>query len=225
MIGAFYQPRAVAIDVDVLETLPRDEFLAGLAEVVKYGIIYDADFFAFLEANVEAILKRDPEALTAIIRRSCEIKAIVVGQDEKELGLRAILNYGHTFGHAIEKVTNYEQFSHGLAIGLGMRVAGRLSTLTKRWHRSEEERQNALLDQLGIPQFFAIDSQEAWKAMGVDKKVEKSKRVYILPSKIGEVEKATDVEEALVHQAWQAIQPPQPEPQPALQAISTEAQL
>jgi len=208
MIGAFYQPRAVAIDLDVLETLPRDEYLAGLAEVVKYGIIYDAEFFAFLETNAEAILRRDQIALASIIRRSCEIKAIVVGQDEKETGIRAILNYGHTFGHAIEKITEYEAFTHGLAVGLGMRVAGRLSTLTGRWAQSDEDRQNALLDLLGIPKYFAVDPKLAWDAMSIDKKVEKSKRVYILPTKIGAVEKAVNVDEALVHKAWQAIQPP-----------------
>lgn len=206
MIGAFYQPKAVVIDLSVLETLPKTEFQAGLAEIVKYGVIYDAAFFEYLESHVDAILKKDPQVLAYIIRRSCEIKAIIVGMDEKETGIRAILNYGHTFGHAIEKLTNYETFTHGIAVGLGMRVAGRLSTLLGRWSAIDENRQNALLDQLGIPSRFVVNPKEAWDAMGVDKKVEKSKRVYILPKCIGIVEKFADAPEDLVHQAWSAIQ-------------------
>ena len=207
MIGAFYQPRAVAIDITVLETLPKDEYLSGLAEVVKYGVIYDEAFFEFLEQHVDAINHRDPSCLSQIIRRSCEIKAIIVGQDEKETGIRAILNYGHTFGHAIEKITEYGKFSHGIAVGLGMRVAARLATLMGRWTQADEDRQNRLFDALGMQKLFAVDPQEAWKAMGVDKKVEKSKRVYVLPTRIGSVDKVSDAPEELVHQAWDAIRP------------------
>jgi 3-dehydroquinate synthase len=206
MIGAFYQPRAVLCDLDTLSTLPPEEYLAGLAEVVKYGVIYDEPFFHFMEENIEKIKNRDLEVLSRLIHRSCEIKAEVVGIDEKETGLRAILNYGHTFGHAIEKLHHYE-FSHGIAVSLGMRVAGRLSTLTQRWSAAEETRQNSLLDALGFPGTSAVDAQSAWDVMGIDKKVEKDKRVYILPTKIGTVEKATSVNENLVHQAWASIQP------------------
>lgn len=207
MIGAFYQPKAVVCDLSVLDTLPQQEFLAGLAEIIKYGVIYDASFFAWLEANVAGIQAKVPEVLSYMVRRCCEIKAEVVGIDEKETGLRAILNYGHTFGHAIEKVTEYEVFTHGIAVGLGMRVAARLSTLSGRWSRAEEDRQNALLDALGLPSTFPMDPAEAWKAMGVDKKVEKQKRMYILPLAIGKVEKTSQVSEDLVHQAWEAIAP------------------
>jgi len=207
MIGAFYQPRAVVIDLSVLETLPKEEFLAGICEVVKYGVIYDAEFFSFLELNVDRILSRDPAVLRTMVHRCCAIKAEVVGQDEKETGIRAYLNYGHTFGHAIEKITDYSKFSHGIAVGLGMRVAGRLATLLGRWTEAEERRQNLLLDRFGIPKHFAVNAEEAWKAMGVDKKVEKAKRVYILPSRIGSVEKVTDPAETLVHKAWEAINP------------------
>jgi len=206
MIGAFYQPHAVLCDLDTLSTLPFQEYLAGLAEVVKYGIIYDEAFFCFMEENVEKIKNRDLETVSTLIHRSCEIKAEVVGIDEKETGLRAILNYGHTFGHAIEKLHNYE-FSHGMGVSLGMRVAGRLSTLTHRWTEAEEVRQNALLDALGFPKTCAVDAEAAWEAMGIDKKVEKDKRVYILPTKIGKVEKATSVNESLVREAWASIQP------------------
>lgn len=127
MIGAFYQPRAVLIDTDVLKTLPEREFAAGLAEVIKYGLIADADFFAWLEANIDALNNRDPQALIYAIRRSCEIKADVVGQDELEGGIRAILNLGHTYGHAIETEMGYGTWLHGEAVAAGMIMACELS--------------------------------------------------------------------------------------------------
>jgi len=207
MIGAFYQPRAVMCDLSVLKTLPEEEFYAGLAEVVKYGIIYDYDFFEWLEENASAILAKDAAALKHIVKRSCEIKAEVVGIDERELGLRAILNYGHTFGHAIEKLTGYGKFSHGIAVGLGMRVAGRLSTITGRWSKKEENRQNELLSKFGIPKTlkecgvkFSFDA--AWQAMGADKKTEKQTRFYILPLKIGKVEKTSEPTKKQVFEAF-----------------------
>ena len=206
MIGAFYQPKAVVCDLNALRTLPPQEYLAGLAEVVKYGVIYDEAFFRYMEENVEKIKAQDVQVLTRLIHRSCEIKAEVVGIDEKETGLRAILNYGHTFGHAIEKLNHYE-FSHGIGVSLGMRVAGRLSTLTKRWTEAEEARQNALLDALGFPKTTPVDAGAAWEAMGVDKKNDKDKRIYILPTRIGKVEKVASVDAALVNEAWKAIQP------------------
>ncbi|GHV15133.1 hypothetical protein AGMMS49938_12610 [Fibrobacterales bacterium] len=205
MIGAFYQPSAVVCDLSVLETLPSEEFTAGLAEIVKYGIIYDEEFFTYLEKNVSAVLSRESETLAYIIRRSCEIKAEVVGIDEKETGLRAILNYGHTFGHAIEKLTDYKKFSHGIAVGLGMRVAARLSTITGRWTENEENRQNDLLTKVGIPRTFEIDIEDAWNAMALDKKVDKQKRVYILPTKIGSVEMSSDPNKEQIFEAWKAI--------------------
>jgi 3-dehydroquinate synthase len=127
MIGAFYQPRAVVIDTDVLKTLPSRELAAGLAEVIKYGLIADADFFAWLEANIDALNARDTDALTYAIRRSCEIKADVVGQDEFEGGIRAILNLGHTYGHAIETEMGYGTWLHGEAVAAGMVMACELS--------------------------------------------------------------------------------------------------
>jgi 3-dehydroquinate synthetase len=205
MLGAFYQPKAVVCDLQVLDTLPEQEYIAGLCEVVKYGVIYDSDFFAWLEEHAELLKNRDKESLRHIVTRSCEIKAEVVGIDEKETGLRAILNYGHTFGHAIEKLTGYSVFTHGIAVGLGMRVAARLSTLTGRWTAAEEERQNRLLDAFGVPQQFAVDAEAAWEAMGVDKKVEKGERNYILPLAIGKVEKTSAVQASEVAAAWAAI--------------------
>jgi len=210
MIGAFYQPRAVMCDLSVLKTLPEEEYYAGLAEVVKYGIIYDYDFFEWLEENTDAILEKDAAALKHIVKRSCEIKAEVVGIDERELGLRAILNYGHTFGHAIEKLTGYSKFSHGIAVGLGMRVAGRLSTISGRWSKKEENRQNELLSKFGIPKTlkecgvkFSFDA--AWQAMGADKKTEKHTRFYILPIKIGKVEKTSEPTKKQAFEAFGCI--------------------
>ncbi|HET6788304.1 MAG TPA: 3-dehydroquinate synthase, partial [Aquabacterium sp.] len=127
MIGAFYQPQRVICDIETLDTLPQRELLAGLAEVIKYGPIADAEFLSWLEAHMDALLARDRSALRHAIKRSCEIKAWVVGQDEKESGLRAILNFGHTFGHAIEAGLGYGEWLHGEAVGCGMVMAADLS--------------------------------------------------------------------------------------------------
>jgi len=207
MIGAFYQPRAVLIDIAVLETLPDEEYLAGLAEVVKYGVIYDEEFFSWLENHTTELLARDEKILAQTVQRCCEIKAEVVSQDEKEQGIRAILNYGHTFGHAIEKLTEYRTFSHGLAVALGMRVAGRLAVLNNMWSTTEEQRQNNLFDALNFPSTFAVDREEAWQAMGVDKKADMDNRVYILPAAMGKVKKVANVDRSLVDQAWDIIDP------------------
>ena len=206
MIGAFYQPSAVVCDISVLSTLPENEYLAGLAEIVKYGVIYDEEFFKYMEQNVEAIKRHDYDTLRHLIFRSCQIKAEVVGIDEKEAGLRAILNYGHTFGHAIEKITNYEKFSHGIAVSLGMRVAARTAVLLGKIDEVTEKRQTALLDALGFPKSFGVNAEAAWNAMAVDKKAEKGTRVYILPTKIGEVEKVTNIDKELINKSWLAIQ-------------------
>lgn len=210
MIGAFYQPEAVMCDLSVLKTLPKEEFCAGLAEIVKYGIIYDYVFFEWLEKNASAILAKNVEALTFAIKRSCEIKAEVVGIDEREFGLRAILNYGHTFGHAIEKATNFNKLSHGIAVGLGMRVAGRLSVITGRWSKEDEQRQNDLLNKFRIPKTLKECKinpplKTLWDAMGSDKKTDKKTRFYILPLKIGEVEKTAEPTKEQIFKAWSVI--------------------
>ena len=143
-----------------------------------------------------------------MIFRSCQIKAEVVGIDEKEAGLRAILNYGHTFGHAIEKLTHYELYSHGIAVSLGMRVAARAAVLLGKLSKSkeDEQRQNKLLDDLGFPKTYNTDVEAAWAAMAVDKKAEKGTRVYILPTKIGKVEKVCNIDKGIIAEAWKAIQ-------------------
>jgi len=127
LVGAFYQPKLVLCDLDALKTLPDREFRAGLAEVIKYGIIYDAKLFAQLERDLPKLLLRQPKSLTTVIARCCEIKAEVVGQDETEGGLRAILNFGHTIGHAIENSSGYGKFLHGEAIAIGQVAAANLS--------------------------------------------------------------------------------------------------
>jgi 3-dehydroquinate synthetase len=202
MLGAFYQPKAVAIGLDALSTLPDKEFLAGLAEVLKYGVIRDEAFFRYLEDNAAGILARKPEALKEIVARSCAIKAEVVGKDERETaeGGRAILNYGHTFGHAFEVLGGYGLLPHGLAVALGMRVAARLAAALGMLAPEAEARQNALLDRLGMPKAFPkkLDESKAWDAMGLDKKVDAGSRVYILPTRIGEVVPVRDVSKEAV---------------------------
>ena len=204
MIGAFYQPQAVIIDLNVLQTLPQEEYISGLCEVVKYGIIWDRAFFEFLENNVAGILRKDTAILEKMISRCCAIKAEVVSKDERENDLRAILNYGHTFAHAIETQSDYK-YSHGLAVGLGMRVAARLSSQLNLWGHEHEKRQNALLDALGVPKTYAIDKEEAWESMAVDKKAEKGVRVFVLPTRIGGVQKFRNPPKDLVFAAWDAI--------------------
>ena len=208
MIGAFYQPKAVVCDLATLSTLNDNEFKAGIAEIVKYGVIYSEPFFSYMEQNVSAILKRDETVLKELIFRSCSIKAEVVHIDEKENDLRAILNYGHTFGHAIEKLTNYDTYSHGIAVSLGMRVAARVSVLLGVLDKESETRQKQLLDALLLPEAadFKIDKEAAWQAMGIDKKAEKGTRVYILPTAIGHVEKFTNISEDIINQAWNCIE-------------------
>jgi 3-dehydroquinate synthase len=190
MVGAFWQPRGVVIDVDVLETLPEREFRAGLAEVVKYGVIQDADFFAYLETNAEPINARDRTVLTRIIERCCRLKADVVEQDEREeTGLRAILNYGHTFGHAFEAATGYEQLLHGEGVAIGMMCAARLAQRLGRVDTAFVQRQRALLESFGLPLAApAVPPDELVELMYRDKKVDRGKLRFILPTQIGHVE-------------------------------------
>ena len=151
MIGLFYQPQRVVCDLDTLNTLPQREFIAGLAEVIKYGPIADEGFLGWIEDHLDELLARDADALIHAIRRSCEIKAEVVGQDEKEEGLRAILNFGHTFGHAIESGLGYGQWLHGEAVGCGMRMATDLSVRLGLVPPAALERMHTLLVRAGLP--------------------------------------------------------------------------
>lgn len=203
MVGAFWQPRGVWIDTATLATLPDREYCAGLAEVVKYGMILDADFFEYLETHAGEILARQSKALEHIIARSCRLKADVVEQDEREeTGLRAILNYGHTFAHAVEAVTGYGQWLHGEAVSVGMMCAARLAQRLDRIDWSLVVRQQKLLVALGLPvEMPELDEADLLAAMQRDKKVEHGRLRFVLPSRLGEVELVGDIEPDDVHAA------------------------
>jgi 3-dehydroquinate synthase len=191
MIGAFYQPKKVLMDLDVLKTLPKEEFLSGMAEVIKYGVIYDAEFFDYLDRNRDTILSLDPDALGHIVKRSCEIKAEVVSKDEREGGLRAILNFGHTVGHAVETAENYTM-RHGEAVAIGMVYAARLARKTGLCDASVPERVEDLIRSYGLPTNLSALKRrpsvlELMDTMQIDKKAEGGKVKFVLPKKIGEV--------------------------------------
>jgi 3-dehydroquinate synthase len=181
MIGAFYQPARVLCDLATLDTLPQRELLAGLAEIIKYGPIADMDFLAWLETNLQALLARDRAALTHAVRRSCEIKAWVVAQDEREGGLRAILNFGHTFGHAIETGQGYGQWLHGEAVACGMVMAADLSATLGLVPAALAMRLQRLIEQAGLPvQAPHMSAQRWFEMMRVDKKAEGGAIRYVL---------------------------------------------
>jgi 3-dehydroquinate synthase len=196
MVGAFLQPLGVLIDTATLETLPRREYVSGLAEVLKYGVILDAEFFAELEANVAKLVARDPQALIGVIGRSCRLKADVVEKDEREeSGLRAVLNYGHTFAHAFEALTGYGELLHGEAVSIGMACAARLAQRLGRVDAAFVSRQNDLLEALCLPvKTPKLDRDKVLSTMMHDKKVEHGKLRFILPSRLGHVELVGDVE-------------------------------
>jgi 3-dehydroquinate synthase len=197
MVGAFWQPRGVLVDVDVLETLPDREYRAGLAEVVKYGMILDVDFFRFLEEHVDEINRKDAEVLTHIVHRSCRLKADVVEKDERETtGRRAVLNYGHTFAHAFEALGEYESMLHGEAVAAGMRCAVRLAARLGRVDAATVARQDALLEALRLAiEPPEVEGQELLRLMYRDKKVASGRLRFILPDRIGHVYLVDDVRE------------------------------
>jgi 3-dehydroquinate synthase len=187
MIGVFYQPLAVISDTDTLSTLPARELAAGLAEVIKYGLIRDPEFFSWLEANMPRLVRREPEALAHAIERSCANKADVVAIDERESGPRALLNFGHTFGHAIEAGTGYGKWLHGEAVGAGMALATRLSQRLGLVGEEEVRRVAAILGAAGLPiQAPALGPERYLDLMGHDKKVENGRIRYILLKRIGQ---------------------------------------
>ncbi|MGK7889417.1 MAG: 3-dehydroquinate synthase [Leptolyngbyaceae cyanobacterium] len=191
LIGAFYQPRLVLIDPQVLVTLPPREFRAGMAEVVKYGIIWDAELFEKLEAQASLTCqaKVSEELMQLILTRSCQAKADVVGQDEREAGLRAILNYGHTIGHAIESLTGYTSVNHGEAVAIGMVAAGKMAAQMSLWEETCAQRQDQLLGKIALPTRApaGLDSNAVLDTLQTDKKVKAGKVRFILPTRIGEV--------------------------------------
>jgi 3-dehydroquinate synthase len=186
MIGAFHQPLAVVADTGTLATLPPRELGAGLAEVVKYGAIHDLAFLAWIEENAALLVARDPAALAHAIRRSCEIKAAIVALDERESGARALLNFGHTFGHAIESATGYGTWLHGEAVAIGMALAARFSVRVGRIAQADADRLVALLERLGLPVRPPVIARGAWlEYMGRDKKNEAGRITLVLLDRLG----------------------------------------
>jgi len=195
LIGAFHQPRLVLIDTDTLKRLPDRELKAGLAEVIKHGAIIDAEFFAWLEDNIEALIARDPEALAHAIRRSCEVKAEVVAEDEREAGRRAILNFGHTFGHAIERCQGYGEWLHGEAVAAGMVMAAKLSNIDL----ADVERLCKLIARAGLPIAAPpIAAQDMFAAMGMDKKAHGKQLRFVLLRSLGAAYVTTEYDAALL---------------------------
>ena len=191
LIGAFYQPKLVAIDPNLLQTLPLKEFRAGMAEVIKYGVIWDEDLFSKLEhhGKLDSLENVGNDFLETIITRSCQAKAEVVGQDEKESGIRAILNYGHTIGHAVESLTHYKQFVHGEAVAIGMVAAGKIAIAMDLWTQAEADRQQELLIKAGLPTEIPpeVSIGDILETIKSDKKVKAGKVRFILPTAIGKV--------------------------------------
>jgi 3-dehydroquinate synthase len=186
MIGAFYQPVRVVCDLDTLDTLPPRELSAGLAEVIKYGPIADPAFLDWTEHNLDALMARDKSALAHAVRRSCEIKAWVVAQDEREAGLRAILNFGHTFGHAIEAGMGYGEWLHGEAVGCGMVMASALSVELGLMQPSFAERMRTIVQRAGLPVVGpALGVARYLELMGVDKKAEDGDIRYVVIEALG----------------------------------------
>jgi len=193
LIGAFHQPTLVLIDTDTLATLPDRELSAGLAEVIKHAAIADADYFGWLESSMPVLRRRDPAALGHAIARSCQIKAAVVAEDEREHGKRALLNFGHTFGHAIENAAGYGAWLHGEAVGAGMIMAAALSGIDQ----ADEDRLARLVESAGLPtDARSLDADSLRDAMKLDKKVLAKRLRFILLDRIGQARVSDDVDEA-----------------------------
>ena len=202
MIGAFHQPLAVISDVATLDTLPDRELRSGLAEVIKHGFALDAKFVDWLESNVEKILRRDHDALAYAIRRSCELKARIVAADEREAGERALLNFGHTFGHAIEAGTGYGTWLHGEAVAAGMVMAAELSSLMGQLKKTEVSRVRDLVKRAGLPVSGpALAPERMLELMALDKKAAKGRTRFILLESIGRAALRADIDSQAVRAA------------------------
>lgn len=211
LIGAFYQPRFVLVDPSVLKTLPPREFRAGMAEVIKYGIIWDAELFAKLEEaqRLDQLRYVNEELLETILSCSCQAKADVVSKDEKETGLRAILNYGHTIGHAVESLTGYKLVNHGEAVAIGMVAAGQIAVQLQMWKPEDAQRQDALIQKAGLPTQLPsqMDIEAILDSLQTDKKVEAGKVRFVLPTQIGAVTITDQVPADVIRQVLQPMQP------------------
>ena len=199
LIGAFHQPKAVFIDLNCLKTLPEREIKSGLGEIVKYGVISDENLFSYLENNAEKILQRDLKILAKIIKRSCEIKAKVVSADEKEAGLRRILNFGHTMAHAIEEQTHYKKYRHGEAVAIGMIAAARISQKLGKTSAANVERLERLIKKFGMVTTCAgLDADKLYAVTCRDKKAVGGKVNWVLMKNFGDVEISSDVPAQIV---------------------------
>ena len=206
LIGAFYQPQIVVIDPQVLQTLPSRQWIAGLAEVIKYGMIADKGFFHYLEEHVEGLRMQSEEVVPYVLRRCCEIKADVVAGDERESGRRRILNYGHTVGHALESWGLYKKWIHGEAVGLGMVQEASIAQHLGLCSKEVVGRQDDLIKRVGLPSAIPkkMKFMELWKAMQHDKKVVKGDIHCVLPTCIGQVAVVPFVRESI--QKWFSVQ-------------------
>lgn len=195
LIGCFYQPRLVYADMKVLSTLPERELRAGLGEVIKYGMIRDAGLFGFLEQHLEQLLGLEPEILAETVRRSCAIKVEIVSEDEYEQGLRAILNFGHTIGHALETLTDYKVYRHGEAVAAGMAAAASLSVNRGCMDATDRDRLVSLLRRARLPVSCPYPPEQVMALLSHDKKVLRGRLRFIMPLSIGRVEICTGVKE------------------------------
>jgi len=211
LVGAFHQPVGVVADLATLKTLPDREYRSGLAEVVKYGVIWDATFFTQLETGADKLAARDLDFLEAVVGRCCEIKSEIVAVDERESGVRAILNFGHTFGHALEKVAGYGRWLHGEAVAAGMVYAAEVSVLEKGFPAEDGQRLALLLERLGLkverggPRF-----SWAWpdvrQAMSTDKKARGNAPRFVLAERLGAAVYGCEVAEATLEAAFRSLQ-------------------
>ncbi len=205
MIGAFHQPHAVIADVATLDTLPERELRAGLAEVIKHGAALDAAFLAGLEANIDALLARERAALTHAVRRSCELKAAIVAEDERESGARALLNFGHTFGHAIEAASGYGTWLHGEAVAVGMGMAAELSARAGLLAAAESARLRKLIVRAGLPVVPPRIDEARWlELMALDKKSSEGRMRFVLLEGPGRAALKSRIAESLVREVLKA---------------------
>jgi len=210
LVGAFYQPRLVLCDLETLDTLPGREFRAGLAEVIKYGVIYDSVLFGLVERQLKRILKRESGVMSKVVARCCEIKAEVVRQDETESGLRAILNFGHTIGHALEAISHYGKYLHGEAISIGQVGAARISSRMLGLTDLEVKRIELLLEASGLPTTVTLSSrqrEELMAAMRLDKKVQAGEARFVLAGRIGRVEYGIKVPASVLGETLDSLTP------------------
>jgi len=202
LIGSFYQPKMVFTDISTLKTLKRREFTGGLAEVIKYGIIKDKNFFKYIEKNINKIKSLDPKMLEYVINKSCVIKKRIVEVDEKESGIRAILNFGHTIGHAIEAATKYNKYLHGEAIAVGMVCASQISVRLGILGKRDAQRIKYLIKKAGLPVNHQLNVNRILTKLIYDKKTKNGKINFVLPyKKIGQVVIKDDIPEKIINDA------------------------